>query len=94
MNTKQLLAAALLVATGSAFAQQPEYVAPDATFVSTKTRAEVKTELELARTEGVYVAGGEQYPGQFALVAKSNRGRADRLESARNSQSTSKVAGS
>lgn len=50
-NASILAAAALLVATtSSAFAQ--EYVAPDAGFVSTKTRAEVSAELQEARADG------------------------------------------
>ena len=53
MNAKQLIAAAaILAAAGSAFAQQTEFVAADAGFVSTKTRAEVRAELNQAYADG------------------------------------------
>jgi hypothetical protein len=53
MNAKQLIAAvAVFAAAGSAFAQQQEFVAPDANFVSAKTRAEVVAELNQAYAQG------------------------------------------
>lgn len=46
MNTKQLMiAAAMLVATGSTYAQATEYPVPSDGFVSSKTRAQVQAEL-------------------------------------------------
>ena len=45
MNVKNLIAAvAVFAAAGSAFAQQTEFVAPDAGFKSSLTRAEVREE--------------------------------------------------
>ncbi|HTN65144.1 MAG TPA: DUF4148 domain-containing protein [Burkholderiaceae bacterium] len=53
MNAKQLISTvALLAATGAVFAQQTEWVAADANFVSTKTRAEVRAELNQAYADG------------------------------------------
>jgi hypothetical protein len=45
MNAKHIIAAAILAATGSAFAQNTEFVAADAGFQSAKSRAEVASEL-------------------------------------------------
>jgi hypothetical protein len=46
MNTKQLIiAAAMLVATGSTFAQATEYPVPSDGFVSSMTRAQVQADL-------------------------------------------------
>jgi hypothetical protein len=46
MNTKQLMiAAAMLVATGSTFAQATEYPVPSDGFLSSKTRAQVQADL-------------------------------------------------
>jgi Domain of unknown function (DUF4148) len=74
MNAKYLIAAgAFIAATGSAFAQQTEFVAPDANFVSTKTRADVKQELNQAKASGAYAAAGsEEYAGQFAALKRGN----------------------
>lgn len=77
MNTKKLIvSAAMLIATGAAFAQQAtEWVVPDANFVSTKTRAEVVAELKQAQTNGVYAVGGEEFPGQtLAANGRSQSG--------------------
>jgi hypothetical protein len=52
MNAKNLIAAIALLAAGSAFAQQTEFVAADAGFHSTKTRAEVRQELAVAYSAG------------------------------------------
>lgn len=61
MNAKHLIAAvAVLAATGSAIAQ--EYVAPDANFVSTKSRAEVVAELRQARADGSLDVSEYGYP--------------------------------
>ncbi len=53
MNVKQLIAAvAVFAAAGSAFAQQQEFVAPDANFVPAKSRAEVVADLNQAYAQG------------------------------------------
>jgi hypothetical protein len=52
MKTKNLIAAFAVLASASAFAQQTEFVAPDANFHSTKTRAEVRQELAAAYSVG------------------------------------------
>ncbi len=62
MNAKTLFAAILSTTFAvGAFAQ--EATADDVNFVakavSSKTRAEVRAELEQARNEGTYIAGGE-----------------------------------
>jgi hypothetical protein len=83
MKTKQLIAtAAMLIATGAAFAQQTDSVAADANFVAKKTRAEVIAELKQAQANGVYAVGGEEFPGQ--VVAKATRSRSDAVQSAGN----------
>lgn len=66
MNAKKLIAAvAACVAASAVFAQQTEYVQPDAGFVSTKTRAQVIAELEQAKADGSYALAHQEYPGQF-----------------------------
>lgn len=86
MKTKQLIVtAAMLIATGAAFAQQTESVAPDANFVSTKSRAEVIAELKQAQANGVYAVGGEEFPGQIAV--KNTRSRSEAVQSAGNKKS-------
>ena len=61
MNTKQLIAGlVVLAAAGSAFAEMP-YPANDH-FVSTKTRAEVKTELVAAQAQGLMNQNHARYP--------------------------------
>lgn len=53
MNIKQLLVIAAISATaGSAFAQQAEFVAADANFAPSKTRAEVMAEVNQAYLDG------------------------------------------
>ena len=53
MNIKSLAAAAaIVVVSGTAFAQQTEFVAPDASFHSSRTRAEVRSELVEAEKIG------------------------------------------
>ena len=73
MNAKQLIAAAaILAAAGSAFAQQTEFVAADAGFVSGKTRAEVRAELNQAYADGTLATrDGQDVP----LVADTQRSR-------------------
>src|SRR6476619_3009735 len=56
MNVKNLIAAVVVfAAAGSAFAQQAEFVAPDAGFKSALTRAEVRQQLGQAYAEGAVV---------------------------------------
>jgi len=61
MNVKSLiLAVASIATTTSAFAQ--EFVQPDAGFVSTKSRAEVVSELDQARAAGTLRLVDSEYP--------------------------------
>jgi|GEM_PF-1349107 hypothetical protein len=72
MNTKQLLAAAaMLAATGSVLAEPADFVRPDVGFVSTKTRAEVIVQLKQAQADGSYQVLDVQYPGQFTVLANN-----------------------
>jgi hypothetical protein len=77
MNAKKLTAAVILfAATGAALAQSSEFVAPDANFISSKSRAEVIAELNQARAEGLLAFTEYNYPvirghaGVQAPVAK------------------------
>lgn len=71
MNIKQLVAAiTVLAATGAAFAEARPINTP---FVSTKTRAEVRAELEQARAQGLLTRDRERHP-VFAPV-QSTRSR-------------------
>jgi hypothetical protein len=73
MNTKQLIAGlVVLAAAGSAFAEAP-YPADDH-FVSTKTRAEVQSELAEARAQGLMDYNDATYP--ILAAQKSNLTRA------------------
>lgn len=73
MNIKQLVAAAtVLAATGAAFAEARYPV--DTPFVSTKTRAEVRAELEQARAQGLLTWGeSRNYP--VSAPVRSTRSR-------------------
>lgn len=63
MNAKKLSAAVILFATaGAALAQSSEFVAPDANFISSKSRAEVIAELNKARAEGLMTFAEYNYP--------------------------------
>lgn len=63
MNIKALATAVSLLATlGSAHAQQTEFLAPDAGFRSTLTRAEVRQQLVRAQSLGL--TGQRQHDGQ------------------------------
>ena len=60
MNTKSLALATLLAVVGATASAQEATPWPEFdNFVSHKTRAEVKAELERARTEGFAFTGGE-----------------------------------
>jgi hypothetical protein len=87
MNVKNLFAAvAVFAAAGSAFAQQTEFVAPDAGFTSSVTRAEVRQDLASASREGLTVQ--RQHDGQDSAVATGNRSRQDvRAEAIRSASS-------
>ena len=74
MNVKNLIAAvAVFAAAGSAFAQQTEFVAPDAGFQSRATRAEVRQELAQAASDGAIVQ--RQHDGQDTVYAAGSRSR-------------------
>lgn len=63
MNAKKLAAAVIMFATaGTTFAQSAEFVAPDANFVSSKTRLEVTAELRRAQSDGALSFSEETYP--------------------------------
>lgn len=76
MNVKQLFAAvAIFAATGSAFAQQTEFVRPDANFTSSLTRAEVRQDLSRASAEGQVAS--RRHDGQDTVYAGGSRTRSD-----------------
>ena len=76
MNVKKLITAvAVFAAAGSAFAQQTEFVAPDANAKLTLTRAEVRQEMVQAYSQGKLVQ--QQYTGQDPVYAKGQRSRAE-----------------
>lgn len=75
MNVKQLIAAAAVFAAGSAFAQQTEFVAPDAGFKSTLTRAEVRQDLAHAQDQGL--TAQREHDGQDTIYARSDKSRQD-----------------
>lgn len=66
---KQVLAAAAMLASVSAFAQQTEFTAPDAGFKSTLTRAEVRQQLVEAQAQGLTAM--REHDGQDEVVAAS-----------------------
>jgi Domain of unknown function (DUF4148) len=74
MNIKNLIAAvAVFAAAGSAFAQQTEFVAPDAGFQSKLTRAEVRQDLARAQSQGQ--TAQQEHDGQDTQYAASSRSR-------------------
>lgn len=74
MKTKQLIAAvAILAATGSVFAQQTEWVAADANFTPSKSRAEVVADLNQAYANGTLA----QRDGEDTVILAGTRSRAD-----------------
>ena len=75
MKLNQLIAAAaILAASGSAFAQQTEFIAPDANFKASVSRAEVRQDLSSAYAAGDAVQ--QQRDGQDRVYA-SQRSRQD-----------------
>jgi hypothetical protein len=92
MNAKQLIAtAAMLIATGSVFAQQTEYVRPDANFVSTKTRAEVAAELKASNPNSAQVNNEWVDPSKAA--ANTHRSRDEVRAEGAQAQKNSHVSG-
>lgn len=74
MNVKNLIAAvAVFAAAGSAFAQQTEFVAPDAGFHASLTRAEVRQDLAQAASVGAIAQ--RQRDGQDSVYAAASRSR-------------------
>jgi hypothetical protein len=89
MNIQKLIVAvAVLAATASAYAQQTEFVAPDAGVKSTLTRAEVRQEMVSAYRNHAMVQ--QQHTGQDPVYAKGQRSReevrAEAAEAARQSR--------
>jgi hypothetical protein len=87
MNVKNLIAAvAVFAAAGSAFAQQTEFVAPDAGFTSTQTRAVLRQDLAQAANLGAIAQ--RQHDGQDTVYVASNRSRQEvRAEAIQSAQS-------
>jgi hypothetical protein len=87
MNVKNLIAAvAVFAAAGSAFAQQTEFVAPDAGFKSAQTRAEVRQDTAQAASRGAIAQ--REHDGQDAVYAAGSRSRQDvRSEAMQSAQS-------
>jgi hypothetical protein len=76
MNVKNLIAAvAVFAAAGSAFAQQTEFVAPDAGFKPSVTRAEVRQDMASASREGA--TAQRQHDGQDTVYAAGSQSRQD-----------------
>jgi hypothetical protein len=86
MNIKNIFAAlAIFTAAGSALAQQTEFVAPDAGFQSSLTRAEVRQDLAQAATEGKLAR--QRHDGQDAVYAAGSRSRQEvRAEAVQSAQ--------
>ncbi|TFV91842.1 DUF4148 domain-containing protein [Oxalobacteraceae bacterium OM1] len=76
MNTKQLiLAATVFAAAGAAFADAPEQYVDHSRFVGTKTRAEVRAELNNAAPTETLARGNQVV--DFSNVATSGKTRAE-----------------
>ena len=86
MNIKNIIAAAaLFAAAGSSFAQQTEFVAPDAGFKPALTRAEVRQHLAHDYAQGNVVQ--RQHDGQDTQFAAGTQSREQvRKEAARAAQ--------
>jgi Ni/Co efflux regulator RcnB len=79
---KLIVAVAVFAATASAYAQQTEFVAPDAGVKSTLTRAEVRQEMLEAYRNRELVQ--QKYTGQDPVYAKGQRSREEvRAEAAK-----------
>ena len=68
-----IAAAALFAAAASSYAGQSEFVAPDAGFRSSMTRAEVRQQMAQAYAKGQMVM--QQHTGQDPVYAKGERTR-------------------
>ena len=76
MNVKKMIAmAAVFAAAGSAFAQQSEFVAPDAAFTPSLTRAEVRQDLAQPASQATLTQ--RRHDGQDTTFAASGRSRQD-----------------
>jgi hypothetical protein len=74
MNVKKMIAAvAVFAAAGSAFAQQSEFVAPDAAFTSNLTRAEVRQDLAQPASQATLAQ--RRHDGQDTTFFASGRSR-------------------
>ncbi len=93
MNAKNLIAAvAVLAAAGSAFAQQTEFVRPDASFTPALSRAEVRQEVGDAFARNGLAPS--QHDGQDVHYARGARSRAEvRAEAASFRQSREAASG-
>lgn len=81
MNTVRMISAVIVcAAAGAASAQQTEFVAPDAGFTSTATRAEVRQAEAQAYANGTAVQ--QQRDGQYRAVAASRSREEVREEAA------------
>lgn len=90
MNTFKMISAVVaFVAAGTAFAQQTEFVAPDAGFRSTATRAEVRQEEAQAYASGTAVQ--QQRDGQYPATANV-RSREEVRAEARNAAQARRAA--
>lgn len=87
MNVKKMIAVvAVLAAAGSAFAQQSEFIAPDAGFTSNLTRAEVRQDLAQPASQAVLAK--HNHDGQDTTFSASGRSRQEvRAEVPANAQS-------
>lgn len=91
MNIKNLIIASIAFAAAtSAFAQQTEFVPPDAGFRSSLTRAEVRNDFAKAYSDNSIVQ--RRHDGQDTNYAGGTRTRAD-VRAATSSASQAKRAG-
>ena len=72
---KLIVAVAVFAATTAAFAQQTEFMAPDAGAKSTHSRAEIRQEMLSAYRRHAMVQ--QQHTGQDPVYAKGQRSRAE-----------------
>jgi hypothetical protein len=87
MNVKKMIVTvAVFAATGSAFAGQSEFVAPDAAFTSNLTRAEVRQDLAQPASQATLTQ--HRHDGQDTTFTASGRSRQEvRAEVLRSVQS-------
>lgn len=71
MNVKHLIAAVAVLASGSALADNTYPYVDHSSFTGTKTRAEVRTELERLHAEGNHVANRTPEFVEFTHVAST-----------------------